>query len=115
LRFGGGHLYQPEIFFAGEFGAGCLIKAGRGHRFYTRSDTESIVHEARDDHPEAASVTGEYGTTVTLPDRTLRWEAQVTFRSDADTFFLTYTRRLLRDGVLVRERTWTDAIPRDFQ
>jgi len=90
---------------------------GGGSRYPwgTERNTESIVHEARDDRPEATAVTGDYSTTVTLPDRTLRWEAHVTFRSNRDTFFLTYTRRLLRDGVLVRERTWTDAIPRDFQ
>jgi len=90
---------------------------GGGSRYPwgTERNTESIVHEAGDDHPEATAVTGDYGTTVTLPDRTLRWEAHVTFRSNRDTFFLTYTRRLLKDGVVIREKTWTDAIPRDFQ
>jgi len=99
-------------------GAARVVATNGGGARYpwgTERNTESIVHEARDDRPEAVSVTGEYGTTVTLPDRTLRWEARVTFRSNRDTFFLTYTRRLLQDGVLVREKTWTDAIPRDFQ
>ena len=81
----------------------------------TERNTESITHEAQDERPEAAAVTGEYATTVALADRTLTWEARVTFRSNRDTFFLTYIRRLLRDGVLVREKAWTEAIPRDFQ
>ena len=34
-------------------------------------DTESITHEADDNHPETVSVRGEYGTTVKLKDRTL--------------------------------------------
>ena len=54
-------------------------------------------------------------TTVELPDRTLVWEARAWFRSDREAFTLTYTRRLLRDGALVREKTWEETIPRDHQ
>jgi putative CocE/NonD family hydrolase len=89
--------------------------SGTRYPWGTERNTESITHEARDESPEAASVTGDYATTIALADRTLRWEARVTFRSDRDTFYLTYVRRLMRDGALVRERTWTDAIPRDGQ
>ena len=89
--------------------------SGTRYPWGTERNTEAITHEARDDRPESASVTGDYATTITLADRTLRWEARVTFRSDRDTFYLTYVRRLLRDGALVRERTWTDTIPRDGQ
>jgi predicted acyl esterase len=100
-------------------GGAARVKATNGggvrYPWGNERNTESIVHEARDDRPEATSVTGDYTTTVSLPDRALRWEAHVVFRSNRETFFLTYTRRLLRDGVLVREKTWTDAIPRDFQ
>jgi hypothetical protein len=76
---------------------------------------ETITHEASDDHPEASSVRGEHRTTVELPDRTLVWESQVWFRSDRENFFYDYTRRLLQDGRLVREKTWKDVIPRDHQ
>jgi uncharacterized protein len=76
---------------------------------------ESITHEARDDQPEAASVAGEYRTTLTLEDRTLVFESNVIFRSDANNFYYDGVRRLLKDGVLMREKTWTDVIPRDFQ
>ena len=100
-------------------GGGARVRATNGggvrYPWGTERNTESILHESRDDRPEASSVTGDYGTTVALPDRTLRWEAHVVFRSNRDTFFLTYTRRLLRDGALMREKTWTDAIPRDNQ
>ena len=77
--------------------------------------TESITHEAQDDHPEAASVRGEHTTTIGLPDRTLRWETRTEFRSDREAFHYTFTRRLLKDGTLVREKTWEETIPRDFQ
>lgn len=74
---------------------------------------ERIVHEADDLHPERASVTSELAHTVTLPDRVLRFEGLLDFRSDARNFYYTYTRRLLQDGTLIRERTWEEAIPRD--
>jgi predicted acyl esterase len=88
---------------------------GAKYPWGTERSTESITHEAQDDHPEATSVLDEYSTTVQLPDRTLRWEARMTFRSDRDNFYYTYFRRLLKDGTLVREKSWEDTIPRDFQ
>jgi hypothetical protein len=52
---------------------------------------------------------------VSLPGRELVWEAKLEFRSDRDSFHYDYTRRLLENGNLVREKTWHDVIPRDFQ
>jgi CMP-N-acetylneuraminic acid synthetase len=66
-------------------------------------------------HPEATSVRGEHRTTVELPERTLVWEGRVWFRSDRENFFYSYTRRLLENGELVREKSWEDVIPRDHQ
>ena len=76
---------------------------------------ESITHEVSDDHPEAASVVSKHTFNVNLPDRKLTWEATLTFRSDLQNFYYIYTRRLLRNGELIREKTWNDTIPRDFQ
>jgi putative CocE/NonD family hydrolase len=81
----------------------------------TQRFTESIVHEAQDDHPDATSVRGTYGIEVALPDRTLKWESDVEWRSDRDNFYYLGKRRLLKDGQLVREKTWQDTIPRDHQ
>ena len=78
-------------------------------------DTESITHEANDNHPETTSVRGEYSTTVKLKDRTLRWESTVVWHGDRDHFYYTGARRLLKDGVLVREKKWEQSIPRDHQ
>jgi hypothetical protein len=88
---------------------------GTRYPWGTERNTETITHEARDDHPEATSVRGEYSTTIELEGRTLRWEARLLFRSDRENFHYAYTRRLLKDGALVREKTWEDAIPRDHQ
>jgi hypothetical protein len=76
---------------------------------------ETIVHETSNDHPEATSVRGEHWTQVELEDRTLKWESQLLFRSDVENFYYTYTRRLLENGKLIREKTWQDRIPRDYQ
>jgi predicted acyl esterase len=81
----------------------------------TQRYTESIVHEVQDAHPEATSVRGEYAITVTLPDRTLTWQSEVELRSDLQSFHYLSRRRLLKDGALVREKTWQDTIPRDHQ
>lgn len=78
-------------------------------------NVESIIHEAEDGKPEAASVRGEYVTTVKLKNRTLRWECRVLLRSDRENFYYSGVRRLLNDGVLVREKTWERKIPRDYQ
>ena len=58
---------------------------------------------------------GEYATTVKLKDRTLRWENRVELRSDRLNFYYSSTKRLLKDGVLLREKSWQETIPRDFQ
>ncbi len=35
--------------------------------------------------------------------------------SDAHTFFYKYTRTLLKDGALMKTKTWEEPIPRDHQ
>jgi hypothetical protein len=47
--------------------------------------------------------------------RALVWEAELLFRSDLENFYYTYTRRLVENGAIVREKTWNDTIPRDYQ
>jgi hypothetical protein len=96
-------------------GAKVVATNGGGSRYPwgTERNSESIRHETSDVHPETTSVVGEYRTEITLKGRVLVFEARLTFKSNRDTFFYTYVRRLLENGVLVREKTWTDAIPRD--
>ncbi len=90
-------------------------ESGTRYPWGEERNTESITHLADDDEPASTSVRGEYSTTVTLPDRTLRWESVVVLRSDRDNFYYTGVRRLLQDGRLVREKRWEQAIPRDHQ
>jgi putative CocE/NonD family hydrolase len=76
---------------------------------------ETIRHSVLDDRPAEASMLGSHRLEVELPGRTLLWEAELTFRSDRDNFHYEYRRRLTENGKLLREKTWSDTIPRDFQ
>jgi predicted acyl esterase len=81
----------------------------------TETYRETIAHSTSDSHPELTEVHGTHRMEVTTGDRVLVWEAELSFTSDRSSFYYRYTRRLLEDGELIRERTWSDTIPRDFQ
>lgn len=77
--------------------------------------TESITYQAEDGHPDKAAVKGEYSTEIRLPGRLLRWESVVVFRSDRENFYYEGRRKLYENGKLLREKSWEQTIPRDFQ
>jgi predicted acyl esterase len=81
----------------------------------TEAYRETIEHRTSDAHPEQTEVRGTHRMEVTLKDRVLVWEADLSFTSDLNNFYYRYTRRLTENGELVREKIWTDTIPRDFQ
>jgi putative CocE/NonD family hydrolase len=76
---------------------------------------ETIRHSVTDHAPESATVQGSHRLEVELPGRSLAWEAELAFRSDRENFYYTYLRRLWQNGKLLREKSWTNTIPRDFQ
>jgi hypothetical protein len=94
-----------------------LATNGGGTRYPWGTETyrETIEHRTSDEHPENTSVKGSHRMEVTLEDRVLLWEAELSFTSDRENFHYEYTRRLTEDGRKLRERTWTDTIPRDHQ
>lgn len=77
--------------------------------------SERIEHATSDQEPWNTAVRGEYGIEVTLPERRLSWQAELDLRSDRENLHYRYTRRLFEDGKLVREKTWSETVPRDFQ
>ncbi len=81
----------------------------------TISAVEQLTYDVANAHPEAAVVTGDATTTITLPDRTLAFRARLEVTSDAARFHYTLKRELRKDGVLVREKSWQESIPRDNQ
>lgn len=77
--------------------------------------TEQAVHHLDDAHPESASAEGEGESIERLADRTLTYRGHLKLSSDATTFHYDFTRELLKDGALVRSRSWHEDIPRDLQ
>ena len=58
---------------------------------------------------------GDADYNQTVNGHLLTWRGHHELSSDAHTFFYKYTRILLRDGQVVRTKTWEEAIPRDHQ
>ncbi len=83
--------------------------------FATVRYSEKVVHRVADLDPASASVQGDYSITVERPGRTLSWSGVLELRSDRDNFHYDYTRRLREGDTLLREKSWKETIPRDFQ
>jgi len=76
---------------------------------------EQLIYRVDDAHPDAAAVEGEAESVEHLKDRTLTYRGTLAITSDAGTFHYAATRTLLRDGGVLRTRTWKEDIPRDLQ
>jgi predicted acyl esterase len=93
-----------------------IVASGAYGSFYpwaTIKYWEEMVHEAQDNNPGRASVTGKSRYTVELEDRTVTVEGDLSFTSDRENFYYAYTKRVLENGKLIREKTWKETIPRD--
>ncbi|MGH8167604.1 MAG: CocE/NonD family hydrolase, partial [Woeseiaceae bacterium] len=99
----------------GEVRVTATNSGGSRYPWGTETYRETIEHRTSDEHPENTSVEGTHRLEVTLEDRTLLWEAELSFTSDKENFYYEYTRRLSENGEELREKTWTDTIPRDHQ
>lgn len=77
--------------------------------------SESIEYRTSDAHPENTTQTGRHSFQVVMEGRELRWEGATELRSDRDNFYYRYTRRLTENGVVLREKTWEEILPRDYQ
>ena len=76
-------------------------------------DHEQLTYEVADARSDISSVHGEAETDVDLPDRALVWRTQLDLSSDKTHFFYRYTRELLLNGELIRQKSWDETIPRD--
>jgi hypothetical protein len=93
----------------------------RGHCAYEAGSrqfesTERNTYETRDDRPAESSFDGEEVHRIRLEGgRVLGLESRLSVRSDATDFHATFTRRLFENGSLLREKTWEETVPRQFQ
>jgi hypothetical protein len=115
---GGGHYGIKSVTRDYRSGAMTIVSGGTGGHEYPWGSAEhsnEIIHEMQDDRPDVASIRSDHKTTVRLDDRVLIFQGLLDFSSDRENFFYSYTRRLLENGELVREKTWNETIPRDHQ
>jgi hypothetical protein len=73
------------------------------------------VYQTDDEHLAKSTALGEAETVEKLGDRVLAYRGHLSLTSDATTLYYLFTRELLRDDVVLRTKTWREAIPRDLQ
>ena len=99
----------------GEVTARATNSGGTNYPWGSEIYQASIEHRTSDAHPENTSMKGTHRWEVTLDDRVILWEAELDFSSDAENFHYRYLRRVSENGEVVREKTWNEIIPRDYQ
>ena len=77
--------------------------------------SEQLTYDVDDAHPELASVRGDSEYIQAVKDHVLTWRGRLDVSSNTRMFFYRYTRTLLRDGTVIRTKTWEEPIPRDHQ
>jgi predicted acyl esterase len=90
-------------------------KDGYEYPWGTQNDFESLTYEGDDAHPETSSVRGEAESVFALKGRTLVWRGHLVVTTDQKNFYYKYTRELLKDGAMIKSKTWQETIPRDHQ
>jgi uncharacterized protein len=90
-------------------------KDGYVYPWGTEDDLESLTYGGDDAHPETCSVQGEAESTFALQGRTLVWRGHLLVTTDQKNFYYKYTRDLLKDGQMLKTKTWQETIPRDHQ
>ena len=64
---------------------------------------------------ELASAQGDSEYIKIVKNHILAGRGLMNVGSDAHTFFYKYTRTLLKDGAVIKTKTWEEPIPRDHQ
>lgn len=79
------------------------------------TDYEQLTYDVEDAHPAANAVRGEAESIYELHGRVLTWRGRLFVTSDEKNFFYKYTRELLKDGKMLKQKTWQETIHRDHQ
>lgn len=78
-------------------------------------EVQRLLYRTRDDNPADSLFEGEAETSAEMPGRRLVLRSSAVIRSDKENFYVRFTRRIFENDELVRERTWEETIPRNFQ
>jgi predicted acyl esterase len=90
-------------------------KDGYEYPWGKQDDFENLTYDVDDAHPETCSVRGEAESIFTLKGRTLIWRGHLLVTTDQKNFYYKYTRELLKEGQMMKSKTWQETIPRDHQ
>jgi hypothetical protein len=90
-------------------------KAETEYPWGKETDYENLTYHVDDAHPDIASVQGEGESIFVLKSRTLTWRGHLSVTTDQKNFYYKYTRELLKDGHIFKQKTWQETIPRDHQ
>jgi len=90
-------------------------KDGAEYPWGKETNYEQLTYEVEDAHPAVNAVHGEAETIYELKGRVLTWRGHLAVTSDGTNFYYKYTREVLKDGQVVKQRTWEETIPRDRQ
>ena len=90
-------------------------KDGSTYPWGKQDDFESLTYEGDDAHPETCSVRGEAESVFALKGRTLVWRGHLLVTTDQKSFYYKYTRELVKDGQMLKSKSWEETIPRDHQ
>jgi uncharacterized protein len=78
-------------------------------------DTMLLEYQASDNDPAHVRITARVITERTWQGHKVRWQGKTEITSDRTQFHYVHERQMLRDGAVVREKTWTKDVPRDYQ
>jgi predicted acyl esterase len=93
----------------------CLTWATGGSSdlgFATMTSSQRLVFAVAGMPDTEASAAGDAAMTVDLPGHQLSWQIETGLRSAREKYSFRFRRRLIRDGELIRERSWDYGIPR---
>jgi predicted acyl esterase len=76
---------------------------------------ERIQHRTSDQRPEDTEVRASHELEIQLADRVLLLQGETKISSDKQNFYFEYSRRLSENGTLLRQKSWSETIPRDYQ
>jgi uncharacterized protein len=78
-------------------------------------DTMFLEYEVSDNDPARARVTARVIAERIWQGHKVRWQGKTEITSDRTQFHYLHEREMLSDGKVVREKTWTTDVPRDYQ
>ena len=77
--------------------------------------SETYRWDVNDATPADARYQGERRNVFTIEGNEIDLSTEARIVSDASHFHVTFTKKLRKNGELVRERTWDEPIPRRYQ